>query len=116
VPADLFRAEPPFAIEGVTREFRIEPPTADALGSTLGPPTPPVTHPLRSFPGSLAQFPIGLAYYPLRDALLLSTGFNDVETLLTRIDVPHLLLRLQQVRGHEASGGSDLERPLPLYM
>jgi hypothetical protein len=53
-----------------------------------------VHSPTQAVRSSLPQFPIGLALDRTRNALLLSTGHNDRDTLLSRIDVPFLMRRM----------------------
>jgi len=96
--AYVFESTPPFRLVAATPEFRIVPPTGKRIyGYGLGPPAPAITRPTEFVLGSLGkpQFPVGLSIDKNGRYLLLSTGFRDLDTILSWVKVDHLMQQMK---------------------
>jgi len=116
--AFVFRSSPPFSISGATREFRWEPPCSSTAvaarqscpghksgdeGLGFASVAPASNESERLWGVARLHFPVGLVYAPMSRTsrerqLVVSWGYQDRVTLLTRVSLQHLLARMQHVR------------------
>ena len=96
----LFESSPPFRLVAATSEFRLVPPAGKQVYAYgVGPPAPAITTPTEFVRGALGkpQFPVGLSLDATGEHLLLSTGYRDLETILSWVKVSFLMQRMQRL-------------------